>query len=137
MFLLTYVSSATQLFSEEDLVKLLEKSRRNNHALGITGLLLYRDGNFMQLLEGEKETVLALAAKIEQDPRHHGFLPLIQQEQTEREFPDWAMGFKKMNLETLPAGYSDFLDLPLTSEEFRLHPSKSLRLLLSFKKSMR
>ena len=120
-------------------MQLLEKSRKNNSALDITGMLLYKDGNFMQFLEGPKEAVLALAARIKLDPRHRGVIVLLQEEHTGREFDQWAMGFKKVGSKAfldIP-GYSDFLDLPLTSEQFLLHPSKSLKLLFNFKKIMR
>jgi Sensors of blue-light using FAD. len=48
MFFLVYVSSATRPFSREDLRVLLETCRKNNAELGVTGMLLYKDGNFMQ-----------------------------------------------------------------------------------------
>jgi hypothetical protein len=139
MYLLVYVSSAVDLFSDKQLVDLLEKSRQNNRALDITGILLYKDGNFMQFLEGPKEAVLALAAKINHDPRHRGLIVLLQKEQPHREFEQWAMAFKTLSAETsfeVP-GYSEFLDLPLTSEQFLMNPSRSLQLLLNFRKVVR
>jgi hypothetical protein len=139
MYLLVYVSSASELFSDEALIELLKKARENNHKLDITGMLLYKDGNFMQLLEGPKDAVLGLVSKIKLDPRHHGFLALLQQEQAQREFSDWEMGFKKLDAKSAleVPGYSDFLDVPLSSQEFILNPTKSLKLLLNFKKMMR
>jgi len=140
MFFLIYVSSATRLFSDEELVDLLEKARRNNESLGITGMLLYKDGNFMQMLEGPRENVLALMEKIKNDPRHSGVLVMIQEETTKREFDDWAMGFRKIGGEEEMAnvpGYTDFLDVPLTDERFLEKPSRSLMLLRNFKTMMR
>jgi Sensors of blue-light using FAD len=89
----------------------------------VTGMLLYKDGNFMQFLEGEKENVISVHARISKDPRHTGFT-LLQQEESAREFTDWAMGFKKLGLEPVPKvpGYSDFINLPLTSEQFLKNP---------------
>jgi hypothetical protein len=139
MFFTVYVSSAVHLFSDEELTALLETSRRNNAQAGITGMLLYKDGNFMQFLEGPKDKVCALLEKIKTDLRHKGMIILLQQEHAEREFIDWSMGFKKLGRDNLPGipGYSDFLDLPLTSEQFLLNPSRTLRLLLSFRNSIR
>jgi Sensors of blue-light using FAD len=139
MYLLVYVSSAASLFSEEELMDLLKKAREKNRTLDITGMLLYKDGNFMQLLEGPKDAVLALVAKIKLDPRHRGFIALLQEERIEREFSGWEMGFQKLDDRTsleIP-GYSHFFDLPLSSEEFLQSPSKALKLLLNFKKTMR
>lgn len=109
MFYLVYASSATRPFSEADLSDLLETSRENNARLGITGMLLYKDGNFMQVLEGEEETVRALYEKIGTDPRHDGAITLHQSFAQERQFPDWSMGFRNLDspeLRTVP-GYSE------------------------------
>jgi FAD-dependent sensor of blue light len=139
MYRIVYVSSATEPFSERELEDLLEKSRQNNSKLGITGMLLYKDGNFMQCLEGPEEAVGTLAAKIKSDPRHRGVLVLLQGQLTQPEFSHWAMGFKRLDsasaIET--PSFCKFLDLPLTSEQFQLHPSRSLKLLCSFKRDMR
>lgn len=70
MFFLVYVSSAVRPFSRSDLEDLPATSRDNNAELGITGMLLYRDDNFMQILEGEEGPVRALYDKIGNDPRH-------------------------------------------------------------------
>ncbi len=64
MFFLVYVSSATRPFSGEDLRALLATCRKNNAELGVTGMLLYKDGNFMQVLEGDEEAVRGLYEKI-------------------------------------------------------------------------
>lgn len=55
--MLIYGSSSTDRFSEADLVPLLQQAREKNQRLNVTGMLLYRDGNFLQVLEGERETV--------------------------------------------------------------------------------
>ena len=60
MFHLVYVSSAVRPFSKSELVELLNVTRDNNSRLGVTGMLLYRDGNFMQVLEGGEPVVRAL-----------------------------------------------------------------------------
>jgi len=135
MYLLAYVSVATTPFSENDLVALLKKSREYNAARGITGLLLYNESNWLQLLEGPKEAVLSLLDKIRSDSRHHGLIVVLQEEHDGREFADWAMGFQKLD-STKPfraPGYTSFHDLPLTSEQFLLNPAKSLQFLAHFK----
>jgi hypothetical protein len=139
VYFLIYVSSAVELFSDEELIDLLEVSRRNNQLIDVTGLLLYKDGNFMQYLEGPKENVLKTMEKVKRDRRHRGVITLLQNEESERKFSDWSMGFKKLSgtdLSQIP-GYSDFLNAPLVSEAFTQDPSNSLKLLLHFKTSMR
>jgi hypothetical protein len=139
MFFVIYSSSAVKPFTEKELLDLLEVSRSHNAELGITGLLLYKDGNFMQFLEGSRENVLSTLGKIKDDPRHRKLITLLQQEHPEREFAGWAMGFKVLESDTLPRipGYTDFLNLPLTSDQYLLDPSKCLRHLLSFKRMVR
>lgn len=135
---LVYVSSAVELFSQGELTALLETSRRNNTPAGITGLLLYKDGNFMQVIEGDKTEIHVLQARIANDPRHTGIITLNERKISERQFPDWSMGFKNLSdpkLRVLP-GYSEFLNIPLTDKSLVSNPTRADRLLLAFKAKM-
>ena len=139
MFRVVYVSSAVEILSDDELDNILTVSRRNNGNADITGMLLYKDGNFMQLLEGSKPEIDKVLSRIEVDIRHRGIIKLLQEEVSERAFSDWSMGFKKIdssNPVDVP-GHNEFLSLPFTDDEFQKAPSKSMQLLLSFKKSMR
>jgi len=97
MIQLVYVSSSVQPFTSSELLQLLDKARRNNEKLAIAGILLYKDGDFMQALEGEEEPVHSLSARIAKDPRHKDIRILLNGACTEREFPDWSMGFRNLN----------------------------------------
>ena len=138
MFFLVYVSSAVRPFLSSELVDLLAQSHAHNTETGITGMLLYKDGNFMQAIEGEEEAVRTLYAKIRRDPRHRGLLTLLQGPLAERQFPDWSMGFNDLNTaEALSTpGYSEFLNTPLTGAEFSSDPTRCQRLLMMFKRKM-
>ncbi|MDD5391962.1 MAG: BLUF domain-containing protein [Thiothrix sp.] len=138
MFFLVYASSADELFSQAELLELLAKARENNTRLGVSGMLLYKDGNFMQVLEGEEQTVRALYTKISHDLRHRGLLTLLQGEQAERQFPDWSMGFHNLDGEEALAipGYSDFLNTSLMDKTFFANPTRCQKLLAVFKRSM-
>jgi hypothetical protein len=136
MFSLVYVSSAVELFSQTDLHDLLAKSRANNAQLDITGMLLYKSGNFIQALEGEESKVRALQAKISRDPRHRGVFVLLQQRQDGRVFSDWSMGFRDLTSPgSTPPGYSEFMNVGFLDPSLR-EPNKAQRLLLSFKQTM-
>jgi hypothetical protein len=130
-----YVSSEAKPFTNEELLELLDKSRKNNEQLGITGMLLYKNGDFMQALEGEEIKVRWLSAQIAKDPRHKNFVSLMDGPITEREFPDWSMGFRNLNeLDSREVpGYSTFLDSPLRAENFAEAPSLARTFLLLFK----
>jgi len=138
MYLLIYVSTATKLLSDDELTALLEQSRASNRAKNITGLLLYNEGTIMQFLEGAREDVLSLMEKIRSDPRHHGLIVVMREEHGTREFTNWAMAYQKIGSVTsmeVP-GYGDYINLPLTSEKFLTNPTKTLELLLAFKKCL-
>ena len=139
MYSLVYASSATVPFSSADLQALLGQSRQNNAAMGVTGMLLYRDGNFMQLLEGERDIVDRLYSKIAKDPRHATALVLLAQEIPQRAFSEWSMAFRDLNdpqLRALP-GFSSFLNDDTRIDSSFRDPTHAQRLLQFFKQSMR
>jgi hypothetical protein len=96
MFQVVYLSTATQEYGQEELTRILEVSRRNNQADGVTGMLCYHGGTFFQMLEGKREKVQAVMDRVARDPRHHGITILLEQEITERHMPDWSMAFREM-----------------------------------------
>jgi hypothetical protein len=138
MFSLIYASSAVTEFSSSELVDLLAKCHQNNAELGITGMLVYKDGAFMQALEGDEDVVRALYAKIGLDRRHAGLITLLQGPVAERQFPEWSMGFRDLNAPDVLAsmGYSQFLNTPLTGTEFSSNPALCQKLLTTFKRNM-
>ena len=135
---LVYVSSATTAFSRAELDDILEISRRNNASLDVSGMLLYKDGNLMQVLEGEESTVRSLYSRIAQDPRHRGLMVLLEGPREEREYAGWTMAFRDLESPESRAvpGYSQFLNTPLDSPELVEDPSRCQRLLATFKRTM-
>ncbi|MEO6549992.1 MAG: BLUF domain-containing protein [Ferruginibacter sp.] len=97
MHTLIYLSASSNLFSDEEMMDILNKSRVNNLRLGITGLLIYHEGSILQILEGEKEVIHALYKKISLDRRHKSVIKLSDKPITERSFADWSMGFKQIS----------------------------------------
>jgi Sensors of blue-light using FAD len=92
-----YASAATYDLSCAELGKLLAVSRENNKRLGITGLLLYVEGNFFQVLEGERLAVESAFEEIERDPRHTHVTLIISEPISHRVFHDWSMGFSSLS----------------------------------------
>src|SRR5580704_13094071 len=88
-----YASMATHKLEGEALRELVKNARANNARLEITGLLFYKNGSFMQVLEGEEGKTTRLLEKIRKDTRHDGMVILRRHGIQERAFPDWAMGF--------------------------------------------
>lgn len=75
-------------------------------------MLLYKDGEFMQILEGEEQTVKDLYAKVWEDPRHRMVNLIIERPVEKRSFGEWSMGFcilHRTELKKVP-GFTEFLD---------------------------
>jgi hypothetical protein len=139
MIYLIYASSSVRMMSDEELLQILEKSRENNAKLGVTGMLLYKGGNFLQVLEGEEAAVMATYDKIVQDSRHHGLMIFVKRPLEKRQFENWEMAFynlNKINPDEVP-GYSKYLTEALDSESFAENPSVAHKFLEIFKENMR
>ena len=119
-YTLVYISTAVKPMSDDELVDLLNVSRRNNILQDITGMLLYRNGEFMQCLEGEKETVEKVFEVISGDSRHKDIIVLARKDLVERSFSNWSMGFENLSGSALSEidGYSNFIDVAFHDEEF-------------------
>ncbi|MDD9978145.1 MAG: BLUF domain-containing protein [Boseongicola sp.] len=93
MYFILYVSKATDQCSDAEIADILQASRTNNSANGVTGILVHKEPDFIQFLEGPEEVVMALYDKIKNDPRHGTIKTIDQGETKERIFPNWEMGF--------------------------------------------
>ena len=107
-----YVSRSSYPFTDDDLANLLMTSRSNNARLGITGMLLHREGRFIQVLEGPEEAVRARLAVIARDPRHTAVHTIVDERVEDRLFPGWTMGYRAVtdDLATVLPGYADVFD---------------------------
>ena len=135
---LIYVSAATEPMTTEALDELLAVSRRNNEARRLTGMLLYKNQRFMQVLEGDDSVVANLFDTVKHDPRHKRIDILRYEHIQYRSFPDWSMAFQ--NIDDLDVSlYEDIrelehlqFDAPFFNEpNFEAH-----ELLLAFKSAL-
>ncbi len=92
---LLYVSNTMPDLSPGVLDDILTASRRNNAMMGITGLLLYIDGGFLQMLEGDELGLRELYGRISADRRHSDPKLMLDREVGERAFAGWSMGFER------------------------------------------
>jgi acylphosphatase len=132
MLCIVYVSSAKPEFSDADLMVLLEQSRSKNARLDITGVLLYKDGNVMQLLEGPDQAVGDLIKTIYADQRHHGIIQLLRKRVETREFPDWSMDFRNLGGANIQKVAEFLNENALEVKTAAPHQSPMLRLLSGF-----
>jgi hypothetical protein len=106
---LVYISAAKRPCDPSELAAILEPSRRNNARLGVSGILLYDAGSFMQVLEGDGPVVRELFEKIARDPRHDRVKVLSERDVPQRSFGEWTMGYVLLNpalLAQLPKRHS-------------------------------
>jgi Sensors of blue-light using FAD len=110
MFQLIYASAATRNISHEELSALLLKARANNSTLGITGMMLYHSGSFLQVLEGERDSVEILFLTIKSSGKHGAIKIIYRGEIDQREFEEWSMGFSNTSdCPDMPEGFVDYL----------------------------
>ena len=93
LFRAVYVSAASHDLNDGELAAILDVSRRNNAARGITGALAYHDRAFVQVLEGPEAAVEALLVTIARDPRHTRVTVCDRARVDERAFGAWSMGW--------------------------------------------
>jgi len=91
------MSTSVNLMSDAELKILLRQSQQNNTVSKLSGMLLYCEGTFVQVLEGDREHLHNTYVKIVGDPRHKGIIRLAGGEIAERIFPHWTMGFKTLS----------------------------------------
>ena len=134
---IVYMSQATRTFGTPELLEMLAEFRAFNASEDITGLLIYQQRKFMQVIEGPGGPLHALYSRIIADRRHILVLTLVDHPIAVREFADWTMGFPP-DFGVEPAsvpGYDTFLsrtDLPLED-----HPGIALGMLRRFRDQMR
>ena len=116
LYSLIYVSSATKEMSLEEIVHLLTRARQRNQEYGVTGLLLYDRGNFMQYIEGPKANMEVIFKIIEENRQHKGLILLTQGPIEYRLFDDWSMAFLSKEFEGYVGSPSDrkLIDLVLS-----------------------
>jgi hypothetical protein len=127
-----YTSAATEGLGLEALASLLANARRRNEAAHITGMLLYSDGGFFQILEGAAVDVDACFGRILKDPRHTKVTRIIRESISRRDFGDWSMGYSEMTPETLQQidGLNDFFTTGSCFD--RLDSSRAKKVLRAF-----
>ena len=139
MLSLIYVSTSVKLLNDEELLDILKVSRENNSSRDVTGLLLYKGGNFMQVLEGPDEVVEAVFETIKADPRHKDVIVLSREQISNRQFPAWEMAFQNLDNPEVKSepGYSQFLQDEFIADVYRENPLRAYIMLLTFRDNMR
>ena len=133
LYCLVYTSVANQEMPDDNLKDLLKKSRLKNERKNVSGMLLYLDPFFIQILEGEEAIVNESFNIIKQDLRHHNVKLIYKKPIEERSFPNWTMGFNKISDENVEVveGFTDFWQRPI-SDFFSDSPNEIEKMLEQF-----
>jgi hypothetical protein len=123
-----FFSTAVQLMNEEELTALGKECADFDSHVGITGMLLHRQGNFLQVIEGSKAVIRDMFARINADPRHRDVQVISDRRIARREFDGQAVGF--VNMDALPPD-TPFLN-PFAAEVFTAEPELALLALSYF-----
>lgn len=99
---IVYSSTTPTPLPEAEVKDLLEHSRRNNTDWGVSGLLCYDGVNFLQIIEGETDTIMDLFHTIQNDPRHDDIKILHEGDIENRAFSDWKMAYEPVPSGLLP-----------------------------------
>lgn len=137
MFYLIYVSSAVRLMDNVELLKLHQMSKKNNANSEITGMLLYQEGNFMQIIEGEEEHVLELFIKISMDKRHKDIYKIMSGPINKRNFDDWSMGFCNMDETEHYSNYETFIQENIKLKTFEYESQSAYDFIIKFNETNR
>ena len=131
--LVAYASAASAPFSSQSLGDLLLGARSKNSRLGLTGMLLYHQDSFFQVLEGRSAAVESLYERICADERHTKIVKLIREPIEKRSFAEWTMGLGQPDRDELGAipGLNDFFRQG--SCLWELEPGRARTLLNAFR----
>ena len=122
-----YSSESSTPMQMDELEELLEHARGSNAKRGITGALVYVDGVFLQILEGDAETVQNLMAKISRDVRHETVTVLKKGEISSTTFRDWSMAYVSATSEQIAhwVGLSGTTTVPEILCDMRQDPRRA------------
>ena len=87
-----YTSRAVKDFSKRELLYLLHDARAYNSVDKICGVLMHRNGYFLQVLEGEPEAIDNLLVRLIRDTRHADLKIIHDSSVDSLLFSNWAMG---------------------------------------------
>ncbi|WP_321279015.1 BLUF domain-containing protein [Marinifilum fragile] len=133
---IVYVSFSRNQLSELELDELLSEIRPKNLAKGVTGLLLYNDEIFIQVIEGESDTIHDLYNRLQKDKRHTNIVKILEERIDQRSFPNWSMGYQKLSKEDskdLP-GFTDVMSSNDIRERLKQSSQAIVDLIVKFMK---
>ena len=111
-YTICYVSSACKSLEPTEVVEILDQTEVRNNQLGVRGLLIYSEGNFFEVLEGEEKLIKDLFMTIKNDPRHKNIIIIFEKICDKELFgkEDGAVGFISQSTEFRKIKLENFYD---------------------------
>ncbi|MCK8522202.1 BLUF domain-containing protein [Aquimarina sp. D1M17] len=92
-YVISYVSTINPQVSDMNVTELMDHVKHRNTDLEITGILIYSEGNFFQVLEGEKDIIHSIFNKIKNDTRHYNIIKILDKEIEDHSFSKYHSSF--------------------------------------------
>ena len=110
---LAYFSTAAKTFSKDELLLMLTLFRQKNAQFNISGLLIYCDDCFFQVIEGVEDDIAQLWINILKDKNHTLVTEILKCPIKEKSYAKWSMAFThyKNSKEIYVEGFKDLLDV--------------------------
>ncbi len=97
MLELVYKSKAKDNITQQEIEQILETAQEFNKTNDLTGCLIFHNKHFIQLLEGNEDTIRTLYTKISKDLRHHEIELIYEKIKSQRNFESWGMAFVNLD----------------------------------------
>ena len=135
VFQIVYISSATFSLSDNELRNIEKVAIKNNSRVDVTGILMYRNGSFMQFLEGPETHVKQIFLKIKHDNRHKNIITLREGKISNRQFSDWSMKFTPLEEINIKSGFifTKLFNFTEFTNEVLENAKMTMSLLLAFR----
>jgi len=108
-FAISYVSTANRDLNHDEVTELLDLTEIRNNNRGVNGLLIYSEGNFFEVIEGEKNMIMDLFEDIKEDPRHRNIMMVFKKEIDKPLFDDKEANFISENTKHRQMNVENFL----------------------------
>ena len=108
-FAISYVSTANSALNQDEVAELLEQTEIRNKNQGVNGFLIYSDGNFFEVMEGEETKIKDKFKRIKKDPRHKNIMMIFEKEIDKPLFDDKQANFISKNTKYRQMKVENFL----------------------------
>ncbi len=108
--IISYVSTVNPGLSNIDINELMEYVKVHNNATGLTGILIYSEGNFFQVLEGEMDIVKMMFERIKKDSRHYNVIKMLDKEIDNYSFSEYHSSFTVISGDYSHEEFQKFLE---------------------------